>query len=221
MRERRVDDRGRGSSQTRDKVVQTIQRMLSKQRVPVVVALDGGSGAGKSTLATWIEAAFDTALIPLDDFFAADVPDGQWDAFTVEEKLARVFDWARVRAEAIEPLWEGRTARWHAFDFASGPRPDGTYGMEAAAKERAPADVILIEGAYSASPALADVVDLAILVNVPVEERHARLRDREEAGFLERWHARWDAVEAHYFHEVRPRDSFDLVVGCVPEDDGR
>lgn len=216
-----MGNRGGGSSQTRGKVVEAIQRVLSKQGAPVVVALDGGSGAGKSTLAAWIAAAFDTALIPLDDFFAADVPDGQWDAFTVEEKLARVFDWARVRAKAIEPLREGKKARWHAFDFASGPRPDGTYGMEAAAKERAPADVILIEGAYSASPALADVVDLAILVDVPVEERHVRLRDREEAEFLERWHARWDEVEAYYLHKVRPKGSFDLVIECVPDEDGR
>jgi len=193
--------------------VAAIERTLSRKGAPVVVALDGGSGAGKSTLAAWIEGAFDTASIPLDDFFAADVPDREWDAFTVEEKLARAFDWARVRAEAIEPLREGKKARWHAFDFVSGARPDGTYGMEATAKERAPADVILIEGAYSAGPALADVVDLAILVDVPVAERHARLRGREEAGFLERWHARWDEVEVHYLDEVRPRDAFDLVVG--------
>jgi len=208
-----VDEWGEGPGQERERIVTAIERVLSREGAPIVVALDGGSGAGKSTLAAWIEAAFDTASIPLDDFFAADIPDREWDAFTVGKKLARAFDWARVREEAIEPLLEGKRAGWHAFDFASGARPDGTYGMEAAAKEREPADVILIEGAYSAGPALADVVDLAILVDVPVAERHARLRGREEAVFLEQWHARWDAVEAYYFHEVRPRGSFDLVVG--------
>jgi uridine kinase len=87
--------------------------------------------------------------------------------------------------------------------------------METAAKKREPATVILIEGAYSAGPALADLVDLAILVDVPVEERHARLRGREDAAFLARWHGRWDEVEAHYFREVRPRGSFDLVIGSA------
>jgi len=37
----------------------------------------------------------------------------------------------------------------------------------------------LIEGAYSASPKLADLVDLAIPVDVPVQERHVRFDGRE------------------------------------------
>lgn len=211
-----MSDRGRGRRTTREAILAAIERTLARQGAPVVVALDGGSGAGKSTLAAWIVEESDTAWIPLDDFFAADIPDRQWDTFTVEDKLARVFDWDRVREEAIAPLLEGRVASWHAFDFVSGLRVDGTYGMEAVAKEREPAAVILIEGAYSASPALADVVDLAILLDVPVEERHARLRCRaEDAAFLAQWHARWDEVEAYYLNEVRPREDFDLVVGDV------
>jgi hypothetical protein len=55
-------------------------------------------------------------------------------------------------------------------------------------------------------------VDVAILVEVPIEERHARLAAREEPYFLETWHRRWDEVEAYYFEQVRPKSSFDLVV---------
>jgi len=65
------------------------------------------SGAGKSTLAALIEDEIDAALIPLDDFFSADIPDSQWDQFTVEQKLRNVFDWKRLRAHAIEPLLKG------------------------------------------------------------------------------------------------------------------
>jgi uridine kinase len=79
--------------------------------------------------------------------------------------------------------------------------------------ERNPANVILIEGAYSASPELADLVDLAILVDVPVEERHRRLAVREaDKSFLQKWHCRWDEVEAYYFTQVRPKQFFDLIV---------
>ncbi|MGV0029029.1 zeta toxin family protein [Phormidesmis priestleyi] len=63
----------------RDKVIAKIQRLQPRGESPIVVALDGGSGAGKSTLAALIQAEVDTALIPLDDFFAADIPDCQWD----------------------------------------------------------------------------------------------------------------------------------------------
>ena len=194
------------------KVIVAIQRLLSSQAGPVVVAVDGGSGAGKSTLARLIQSQVDAALIQIDDFFAADIPDSQWDEFSVEERLRYVFNWRRLRESAIEPLLAGEPAKWYAFDFESGLRPDGTYGTQADPTERKPADVILLEGAYTACPELADLVDLAILVDVPVEERHARLEAREDEGFLEEWHRRWDPVESYYFTQVRPRSSFDLVV---------
>ena len=192
-------------------VVAEIERRLAQHSSPLVVALDGGSGAGKSTLAALVAKAFDTALIPLDDFYRADIPDVQWDRFTVVKRLAHVFNWRRLREQVIKPLREGRTARWHAFDFAR-RRPDGTYGMLDEVSEQEPAEVILIEGAYAASAPLADLVDLAILVDVPVEERHARLQARQDAAFLQAWHQRWDAVEHYYFTQVRPKDNFDLVV---------
>jgi uridine kinase len=194
------------------KVVAAIQRLLSRQAGPIVVAVDGGSGAGKSTLARLIQNQVDTALIQIDDFFAADIPDSQWDEFSVEERLRYVFNWRRLRESAMEPLLAGEPAKWYAFDFESGLRPDGTYGTQADPTERKPADVILLEGAYTACPELADLVDLAVLVDVPVEERHVRLEAREDKGFLEEWHRRWDPVESYYFTQVRPRSSFDLVV---------
>jgi para-aminobenzoate synthetase len=197
---------------TRAAVIHEIEQLLSSQDKPLVVALDGGSGAGKSTLAAWIADRFKAALIPLDDFYAADVPDAEWDRLTVQERLAQVFDWERVRCDVLGPLLRGETARWQAFDFASGLRPDGTYGMLDEMIERAPADVIVLEGAYAAGPALSDLVDLSILVDVPLAERHARLRAREAPDFLAGWHERWDPVERYYFTEVRPKCAFDLVV---------
>lgn len=180
--------------------------------MPLVIAMDGPSGAGKSTIAAMLEQQLDIAIIPLDDFFSANIPDYKWDEFTIEEKLKYVIDWERVRAEVILPLLQGSRARWHAFDVQSGLRADGTYGMEKDSKERKPAQVILIEGAYSSSPPLADLVDFTILIDMPLEERQARLAMREEASFLKQWHTRWDQVEEYYDRVVRPRNSFDLVI---------
>ncbi len=195
------------------KVISTIRRLQSSRPCPIVVAIDGGSGAGKSTLASSVAAKVNAALIPIDDFFAADIPDSQWDDLTIADRLAHVFDWQRVRDCAIKPLLAGEPARWYAFDFESGLHPDGTYGMKADPEEREPADVILLEGAYSACPFLSDLVGLAILVDVPLDERRARLAAREDKEFLNRWHKMWDAVEEYYFTQVRPRASFDLAVG--------
>lgn len=192
--------------------VDTIQQRLARLGRPIVVVIDGGSGAGKSSLAAMIQNQMEAALIPLDDFYAAHIPDHQWEAFSPEERLKHVFDWVRLRRHAIEPLLRGETARWQAFDFEAGPRPDGTYPMQDEFKQQDPADLILIEGAYSASPPLDDLVDLAILVDVPLEVRHARLAAREDQDFLIRWHTLWDPVEDVYFNQVRPKDTFDIVI---------
>ena len=197
-------------------ILAKIQRLSARKPRPIVVALDGGSGAGKSTLASLIKNELDVALIPLDDFFSADIPDSQWDEFSIEERLNLVFDWRRVRENAIEPLLAGKPAKWHSFDFNSGLRSDGTYRMNVDSIEISPAKVILVEGAYSIHSALADLIDLAILIDVPIEERHARLEARENKDFLAKWHERWDSVESYYFDEVRPRNSFDLVVKFEP-----
>ena len=102
--------------------------------------------------------------------------------------------------------------KWHPFDFAGGVRPDGTYAMRSDFVEREPALVIVLEGAYSTGCALADLIDLTVLVDAPREVRHERVQAREEQEFLAAWHTRWDAAEEVYFTKIRPRSSFDLVV---------
>ena len=195
-------------------VIDVIQQRLATHDRPIVIAIDGGSGAGKSSLAALIQKQLDVALIPLDDFYAAHIPDQQWEAFTPEEKLEHVFDWEHLRRKAIEPLLRGETARWQAFDFEAGPHPDGTYPMQEEFKRLEPADVILIEGAYSASPPLANLIDLAILVDVPDQIRHARLAAREDQDFLIRWHSLWDPVEDLYFNHIRTKESYDIVISA-------
>lgn len=204
-----------------ERIAEALRRWSADARragrsAPICVALDGASGTGKSTLANAVASQPDLAsviaLIPLDDFFAANIPDSAWDSFSVEQRLERVFDWPRVREDVLLPLRAGRPARWYAFDFVSGLQPDGTYRRQSQPSERAPAGIVLLEGAYSLHPALADLMDYAILVEAPVELRRRRLAAREEAEFLRRWHERWDPVEELYFKHVRPRATFDLVV---------
>ena len=194
------------------KILVEIERRTQHQQTPVLVAVDGGSGAGKSTLAAMLGREIDAVVVPLDDFFAAHIPEWEWDARSSAERARDVFDWQRLRADALEPLLAGQSARWHPFDFAAGLRPDGTYALSKQSVERPAAPVIILDGAYSASPEVADLIDLAVLVDVPVPERHKRLAEREDERFSQRWHAVWDDVEKYYFTEVRPKSSFDLVV---------
>ncbi|HSL42085.1 MAG TPA: hypothetical protein VK897_01560 [Anaerolineales bacterium] len=190
-----------------------IHHTLGSRHPPILVALDGGSGAGKSTLASMLAQTVDSVIVQLDDFFSASIPDWKWDTRSIPERARDVFEWQRLRSEALEPLLASRVARWHPFDFAAGLRADGTYGLSQQWVERQPAPVIILEGAYSSNPEIADLIDLAVLLDVPMLERHHRLDQREgDKQFLQRWHTLWDPVEEYYFTEVRPRSSFDLIV---------
>jgi para-aminobenzoate synthetase len=192
-------------------IAQAVTGIL-EQRRPVVVALDGGSGAGKSSLAASLAEALDAVIVPQDDFYSGRIPQREWEVRSAADRCRDVIDWARVRAEALDPLRAGHAARWHPLDFEAGPGGDGTYALSSRIIERHPASVIILDGAYSASPALADLVDLTVLVDVPLAERHRRLAAREDPTFLRQWHALWDAAEAYYFGRVRPASAFDLVV---------
>ncbi len=193
-------------------IVEAVMRSAASGKAPLVVGFDGRSGAGKSTLASQVAGETGAAVVPMDNFFAASILDAEWDRMAVEERWANVFEWQRIRSEAVVPLIAGRVARWRPFDFDTGPRADGTYGMKTSTTEVEPASIIIIDGAYSSGPQLADLIDLTVLVETLDEERRARLGRREKAEFLAQWHARWDAVEDFYFSHVRPRNSFGLIV---------
>jgi para-aminobenzoate synthetase len=200
-------------SEACSQIVAAINQLAQGRQFPILVALDGGSGAGKSTLASMLGRQLDCVVVQLDDFFAANIPDWEWDSFSMQERATKVFDWQRVRAEALEPLLARKAAKWHPFDFAAGLRRDGTYAMSQQKVEKEPASVILLEGAYSSHPQLADLIDLKVLIDVPITERHRRLEEREnDKQFLKRWHLLWDNVEKYYFEKVMPKSSFDLVV---------
>jgi len=194
-----------------DAVIAAI-RARSVSAEHLVVAIDGRSGSGKSTVAKAIAQAIGAVIVPCDDFFAASVSNTEWNRRTPEQRAADAIDWRRLKREAIEPLRTGRPARWHAFDFVAGPRGDGTYPLQRTPTELAPKPVVLLDGAYSARPELAEVLDLTVLVEAAPRTREARLKAREAADFLWQWRARWERAEEYYFGHVRPPSAFDVVL---------
>ena len=177
-----------------------------------MVSLDGRSGSGKSSLASLVAGKTDAVVLPVDDFYSAHISDAEWDRMTVQERWSKVFNWNKLRSEAVVPLLGGRPARWHSIDFKAGLDSQGKYKMKTESIMAEPAPVILLDGVYSSGPQMADLVGLSILVETPSEQRRIRLAQREEPEFLAQWHARWDAVEDFYFSSVRPRESFDIIV---------
>src|SRR5207237_4614869 len=130
-----------------DAIGRRVKNVSADRQRPVIVAIDGGSGSGKSVLASRVARALSAALIQTDDFYAAHIPDAEWDRRGPAAKVADVLDWRRLR-NVLEPLRRGQAAEWYAFDFEA-VRPDGTFPLKREPTRRDPAEVIVMEGAYS------------------------------------------------------------------------
>ncbi len=115
-----------------------------------------------------------------------------------------VIDWRRLRNEALKPLLAGRAATWQPFD-------DGLWELDTFVEEREPAPLVVLDGSYSAHPELAELIDLAVLVDTPDDVRRRQIA-RSGTASLERWDAAWEEAADYYFSSVRPASSFDLIV---------
>jgi hypothetical protein len=169
----------------------------------LVIAIDGHGAAGKSTIAAAVAEATGATLVHTDDFFAPAAPR--------EPGLSGYYDWRRLRAEALEPLRAGRAAEFRRFDWERGRGLDGTVSVT-------PAPLIMLEGVFSASPELSDLVDRSVFVDTPEPERLRRLRAQTTPS---EWDDEWLKAEQAYFGLVRPPSSFDLIVSGTPVKGGR
>lgn len=175
----------------------------------LVVAIDGHSGVGKSTLARALAERVDAVVVEGDDFYAGGTF-AEWAAMAPAARADHCIDWRRQR-DVLAELRDGRTARWHGFDWEAF---DGR--LLDAATVLAPSAIVILEGVYAGRPELADLVDLTMVLRVDEPVRRDRLaaRDRDD-GTGEDWAAwteLWHSAEAHYFAEVRPPSSFDVVL---------
>ncbi len=159
----------------------------------LIVAIDGHGASGKSTIAAAAAEATGAALVHTDDFFQ---PGG------AGRGLGQYYDWRRLRAQALEPLRARRSATFRRFDWERGSGLGGLVTVS-------PAGLVLLEGVFSASPQLADLVDRAVFVDTPERERLRRLRGRIAP---EEWDDDWLTAEQAYFGLTRPPASFDLIV---------
>src|SRR4029077_9366671 len=112
---------------------------------------------GKSTLAAELALLRDDiAIIEGDDFYRP-LAESTRAALTPLEAVDLLFDWERLRDEALAPLVRGEEARYRRYDWDA-----DRLGEEIATV--APHGVVLVEGTYVARPALRGYLDLIVLV---------------------------------------------------------
>ena len=178
-------------------------------RATIVVAIDGGGGAGKSTLAKGIcDRLGGVSILRTDHFY---LPLNEYPAARLapDEASRRYFQWERMRDEALIALRRGRAARYQRYDWAKN-RLDEWVIVE-------PNEIVLIEGVYSTRPEIRPLIDLAIFVETPRDERRKRMlaRGHLEPDINNDWLKPWMAAEDWYMANVRPAAHADLVVAGI------
>jgi uridine kinase len=180
-----------------DAVLGTLARWRAEGRAVTVVAIDAPGASGKSTIAEHLASRLELSLVHTDDFF-----EPARSARHRQSSLRDYYDLERLRVEALEPLRAGQEAVFRCFDWDAGTLSRGHVHLR-------PNEVVVVEGVYSGSPELADLVDKVIYVLTPETERLRRLRRLIAPGD---WDEEWLAAEKAYFDTLRPLESVDLVV---------
>jgi uridine kinase len=183
-----------------------IRALQAASPTPVLVALDGRSGVGKSTLAARVatEVGVSALVIDGDDFYRGG-DDAYWNALGPAEKVDLAIDWRRQRT-LLECLLHGHPATWRPYDWDA---DDGRLAGEITAS---PADLVILDGAYSARPELADLFSLRVLLDAARDIRRARLLQREGERDRAEWEARWSEAEDLYFDHLMAKSAFDIVL---------
>lgn len=174
---------------------------------PVFVALDGRSGAGKSTLAASLGLRRPATVVAGDDFYSArpmTLSPSQRARMSDAEVAEALIDWRRLRRLALEPLRRREPVQFEPYDWTA---DDGRLARR---RELPSRDLVVVEGVYSSRPQLADLIDLAVYVEVAEDARSQRLQ--APAGDEPDWVSFTERGENYYFEYIRPPETFDLRV---------
>jgi uridine kinase len=150
----------------------------------VLVGIGGHGGAGKTTLAQALPGA---QVVPTDAF---------WDGSG--------FDLSRLHREVLCPLMRDETARYAAYDWAS--------GASGGHREVVPQGVVVIEGVCALHRMFRDAYQVRVWVEAPRDLRLARGLARDGEDAREVWERHWMPSEDRYVERDDPIPSAHVIV---------
>ncbi|WP_345615405.1 MULTISPECIES: uridine kinase family protein [Streptomyces] len=160
-----------------------------------LVAVDGHAGSGKSTFAGRLAAAAEgpVPVLHLDDL-------------ATHEEL---FDWTgRMLEEVVEPLAQGRAARFHPYDW--------NLRRFLAPRVLPAAPLVLVEGVGAGRRALRPHLAALLWMDRPAQRSWARGRGRDGPELAAFWDG-WMRAESAHFAADPSRPFADLLVQECPE----
>lgn len=156
-----------------------------------LVVVDGPAGSGKTTLADLLAAALGgMPVVHMDDLYRG------WSGLAPEV-------WQRLRRQVLEPLAQGRPARYQVYDWVAG-RFDRWVDVPVP-------PVLVLEGVGAAARPVDPYAALRVWVEVSAGLRLARGIARDGEARRGEW-LRWADGEQAHFATDRTRERADVLV---------
>ena len=176
---------------------------LLQTRSRVIAAIDGNCCAGKTTLAERLRIRLNATVFHMDDFF---LPPNMRSAERLNTPGGNV-NAERFLREVLLPLSRGEAVLYTRYDC----KEDRLLEPQTVA----PAQVCIVEGAYSLHPLLAPYYDLKIFCRIDPALQLERIRKRNGIAQLPVFQTRWIPLENRYFDAYQIEQSCDLVIDSI------
>ena len=175
--------------QSLGQIIEMIEVKSRQRSATTLVAIDGCGGSGKSTLATALARSLENADVVNCDYVGANPSLTEW-----RHRLVR---------QVIEPLLDGRRARYSRYEWRSGKHL-GCVEVE-------PGGVVIVEGVSTLHSDLYAYWDVTIWIECPRELRLARGVDRDGEEMRSTWVDKWMPEEDSYVASEQPQMNADLI----------
>lgn len=178
-------------------VEKALRTLLFKKR-SLLVSIDGRSNAGKSTLAEMLSERLDCNIVHADDFFLQPCQ-------RTAERYATPggnIDYERLKTEVIDP-WE-KNGR---FCYRPYKAHEDRFEPVRCFDQR---DITIVEGSYSAHPALKNAYDLKVFLTTDPATQLERVKKRNGETAVRAFADRWIPLEELYFENCGTEADSDL-----------
>jgi len=173
----------------------------SKNKLSLIIAIDGRCASGKSTLAKRLQSELPCNLIHMDHFFLR--PE-QRTKERSDEPGGNV-DYERFLEEVLIPLTSGEDVTYRPFDCQIMDFSEAVH--------LPPLPLTIIEGSYSCHPKLRKHHDLKVFLTISSDEQIRRIRSRNGDEHTLDFISKWIPLEERYFEHCHVRDCCDLIYG--------
>lgn len=165
-----------------------------------ITAIDGNCASGKTTLSRTLAERFNAQVIHTDDFF---LPLEMRTAERLSTPGGNIH-YERFIEEVVGGIKSGKPFEYGVFNCSQGKITHK--------KQINIGTPIIIEGAYSMHPAIPDIYDLHIFLEISSETQLQRILMRNGAEALESFKSKWIPLENEYFERHGIREKCDLII---------